>query len=52
MEWRCSKGIAPRGDPGWPRYDLNRRAPMRIDTVSEVVDDPRSDECVLWEGLR
>ena len=44
--------FATRGDPGWPRYDLNRRATMRFDTTSEVVDDPRSAERMLWEGLR
>ncbi len=36
------------GDPGWPRYDLERRATMRFDTVSCVVDDPRSLERALW----
>lgn len=45
-------GFASRGDPGWPRYDLARRATMRFDTTSAVVDDPRSMERALWEGLR
>jgi para-nitrobenzyl esterase len=40
------------GDPGWPKYDLSRRATMRFDITSEVVDDPRSAERALWEGLR
>jgi para-nitrobenzyl esterase len=44
--------FATRGDPGWPKYDLKRRAPMHFDTTSEVVDDPRSAERALWEGLR
>ncbi len=44
--------FASRGDPGWPKYDLKRRATMRFDTTSEVVDDPRSTERALWEGLR
>ncbi|MDH4138155.1 MAG: carboxylesterase family protein [Anaerolineae bacterium] len=44
--------FATRGDPGWPKYDLNRRATMRFDTTSEVVDDPRSAERALWEGVR
>ena len=44
--------FATRGDPGWPKYDLKRRATMRFDTTSEVVDDPRSAERALWEGLR
>jgi para-nitrobenzyl esterase len=41
-----------RGDPGWSQYELARRATMRFDTVSRVVDDPRSTERVLWEGVR
>jgi para-nitrobenzyl esterase len=44
--------FASRGDPGWPKYKLSRRATMRFDTASEVVDDPRSAERALWEGLR
>ncbi len=44
--------FATNGDPGWPKYDLKRRATMRFDTTSEVVDDPRPAERALWEGLR
>jgi para-nitrobenzyl esterase len=44
--------FATRGDPGWPKYDLQRRATMRFDTTSEVVDDPLSKERALWEGRR
>jgi carboxylesterase type B len=44
--------FATGGDTGWPKYDLGRRATMRFDTTSEVVDDPRSAERALWEGLR
>jgi para-nitrobenzyl esterase len=44
--------FATRGDPGWPKYELSRRATMRFDTTSAVVDDPRSAERALWEGLR
>ena len=44
--------FATSGDPGWPTYDLQRRATMRFDTTSVVVDDPRSVERALWEGLR
>jgi para-nitrobenzyl esterase len=40
------------GDCGWPKYDLSRRATMRFDTISEVVDDPRSAERELWERVR
>jgi para-nitrobenzyl esterase len=44
--------FATNGDPGWPRYDLGRRATMRFDTTSEVVDDPRSAERELWARAR
>ncbi len=44
-------GFARHGDPGWPRYELDRRATMRFDAVSRVVDDPRSLERALWEGV-
>ncbi|HEY6201766.1 MAG TPA: carboxylesterase/lipase family protein [Candidatus Limnocylindria bacterium] len=41
-----------RGDPGWPEYELDRRATMRFNTISEVVSDPRASERALWEGTR
>ena len=44
--------FATRGNPGWPRYDPQRRATMRFDTTSAIVDDPLSAERTLWEGLR
>lgn len=44
--------FATRGDPGWPKYDLKRRATMRFDTTSEVVEASRSEVHGLWEGLR
>jgi carboxylesterase type B len=44
--------FATRGACGWPKYDLSRRATMRFDTTSEVVDDPRSAERAIWEGVR
>jgi para-nitrobenzyl esterase len=44
--------FATNGDCGWPKYDLSRRATMRFDTTSEVVNDPRSAERALWEGVR
>jgi carboxylesterase type B len=44
--------FATDGDGGWPKYDLDRRATMRFDTTSEVVNDPRSTERALWEGVR
>jgi carboxylesterase type B len=43
--------FAANGDPGWPRYDLARRATMRFDTASKVVDDPQSRERALWERV-
>ena len=44
--------FAATGDPGWPRYDLRRRATMRFNATSAVVDDPRSAERALWDGAR
>ncbi|HEM60685.1 MAG TPA: carboxylesterase/lipase family protein, partial [Chloroflexi bacterium] len=44
--------FATNGDPGWPKYDLNRRATIRFGMTSEVVDDPRPVERALWEGVR
>jgi para-nitrobenzyl esterase len=41
-----------RGDPGWPRYDLKRRATMRFDSECTVVDDPRAAERALWALAR
>jgi carboxylesterase type B len=40
--------FAATGDPGWPAYEPGRRATMRFDTVSRVVDDPRAFERALW----
>jgi para-nitrobenzyl esterase len=44
--------FATNGNCGWPTYDLTRRATMRFDTTSAVVDDPRSAARALWEGRR
>jgi para-nitrobenzyl esterase len=44
--------FATNGDAGWPRYDLSRRATMRFDTMSQVVEDPWAWERQLWEGTR
>jgi carboxylesterase type B len=44
--------FATHGDPGWPEYDLRRRATVRLDTPTEVIDDPRSWERALWDGIR
>ena len=44
--------FATSGGLGWPEYDLGRRATMRFDTTSEVVDDPNSAERAVWQGVR
>jgi para-nitrobenzyl esterase len=44
--------FATNGNPGWPKYDTGRRATMRFNTPSQVVDDPRAWERALWEGIR
>lgn len=44
--------FAASGDPGWPRYEPDRRATMRFDTTSRVVEDPRTWERELWDGAR
>ena len=36
--------------PGWPAYDARRRATMRFDTTSVVVDDPLAAERKVWEA--
>jgi carboxylesterase type B len=43
--------FARTGDPGWPRYDLERRATMRFGTPSTIVEDPRAAERGLWHGV-
>jgi para-nitrobenzyl esterase len=44
--------FAATGDPGWPRYDPERRATMRFDAAPAVVDDPLARERALWEAAR
>ncbi len=43
--------FATSGDPGWPQYNPRRRAAMRFDLTSRVVDDPWSVERALWESV-
>jgi para-nitrobenzyl esterase len=43
--------FARTGDPGWPRYDLERRATQRFDTTLEVIEDPMADERRLWDHV-
>ena len=45
-------GFATKGECPWPKYDLERRATMRFDVASQVVDDPQSAERALWAGVR
>jgi para-nitrobenzyl esterase len=44
--------FAAEGDPGWPRYDLERRCVMRLGLEPAVVDDPYARERALWAGVR
>lgn len=44
--------FATNGDPGWPRYDRERRATMRFGDTCEVVDDLRPAERRVWDGIR
>jgi para-nitrobenzyl esterase len=44
--------FATKGEPGWPRYGLDRRATMRFNTTSSVIDDPYARERALWAGVR
>jgi para-nitrobenzyl esterase len=42
--------FAATGEPGWPRYDLDRRLTMRFDTVSDVVADLDGELRRRWQG--
>ena len=44
-------GFATDGHCRWPQYDVVKRATMRFDVGSEVVEDPRAGERTLWEGI-
>jgi para-nitrobenzyl esterase len=41
--------FARTGDPGWPAYDTERRATMRFDVDSRVVDDPEGEQRRAWD---
>ena len=45
-------GFIRDNDPGWARYDLERRFTMKFDTASELVMDPLGDEREAWAGVR
>ena len=40
--------FATTGDPGWPTYDLDRRATMTFNSDSKVVNDPLQVERGIW----
>ncbi len=40
------------GDPGWPAYTRETRTTGVIAEKVTVVDDPRSDELAVWDGIR
>jgi carboxylesterase type B len=44
------KGGAPEAEglPRWPVYELPRRATLRIDRTSEIVDDPAGTQRAWW----
>ena len=43
--------FARTGDPGWPGYEIDRRATQRFDTTLEVLDDPMRIQRELWADL-
>ncbi|MDY7084113.1 MAG: carboxylesterase family protein [Actinomycetota bacterium] len=43
--------FARTGNPGWPRYDVERRTTMRFAEESGPVDDPRGPEREAWAVL-
>ena len=49
---RAWVNFASKGEPGWPRYDLDRRAVMRFNLTSSLVEDPYAQQRALWTGLR
>src|ERR1700683_633502 len=42
--------FARTGDPGWPAYDVARRATMVFGVESRVKDAPLEEERALWDG--
>jgi para-nitrobenzyl esterase len=48
---RAWVAFATTGDPGWPRYEPERRSTMRFDSVSGVVDDPRPFERMVMASV-
>jgi hypothetical protein len=55
-EYACGSAVFSRrsartGDPGWPVYDLDRRATRRFDTTVETLDDPEGGRRELWADI-
>jgi para-nitrobenzyl esterase len=44
--------IAHPGLPAWPAYEPSRRATMRLDAESRLVEDPGGAERHLWDGVQ
>ena len=40
------------GDPGWARYDAERRTTGLLGDAVSAVSDPAGDERALWDGIR
>src|SRR5215471_11445305 len=40
------------GDPGWARYDTDRRTTGLLSDAVTAADDPAGDERALWDGIR
>jgi para-nitrobenzyl esterase len=40
------------GDPGWARYDVERRTTGLLGDAVSAADDPAGDERALWDGIR
>ncbi len=44
--------FARDGDPGWPRYDVERRPVQVFAAEDELVEDPRPEQRAVWAGIR
>ncbi len=40
--------FARTGDPGWPAYDVERRATQRFDASISIVHDPMPEQRAIW----
>lgn len=39
-----------KGLPSWPEYNVDTRATMEFNDTCKIVNDPHSDERLLWKG--